>query len=324
MTSSTSVTRILAFDFDLCVCDGEGFFELFTQLLDIYEFTRLHSLSDRGGLTLTNSDIPDSFVTCVEKTYKQLVLEAVAATKKKELFLFRPGLEVAFQAAQQMKKQGNIQYIMFYSNNTCPEFLSFVELIVRLSFPALFSPKMPVVELVFTANTSSRMRVEYAPANQPNAREKSKRGIITCLEDLNLPVSVNPEILFFDDMLHPGFGTSLKLVPEYHALHSAEQIYNVFFGTLEKTGFYSNGQLAPKWRNLKVQNGLMKNSASAFKSFLQGRDLPATFDPIMVENEKAISNQMAKEIYSFCQFNPPSVTTSSRRRRRKTRTNKNS
>ena len=78
-----SPTRILAFDFDLCVCDGEGFFELFTQLLDIYEFCQQRrSITDKhtGGL-------PEDFMEMVEKAYKTLALDAAAASKKKELFL---------------------------------------------------------------------------------------------------------------------------------------------------------------------------------------------------------------------------------------------
>ena len=73
-----SPTRILAFDFDLCVCDGEGFFELFTQLLDIYEFCQQRrNMTDKhtGGL-------PEDFMEMVEKAYKTLALDAAAASKR--------------------------------------------------------------------------------------------------------------------------------------------------------------------------------------------------------------------------------------------------
>ena len=240
-----SPTRILAFDFDLCVCDGEGFFELFTQLLDIYEFCQQRRISDKHMVSL-----PEDFVEVVEKAYKTLALEVAAASKKKELFLFRPGMENVFRTAQLMKSQGHLNYIMFYSNNSCPEFLSFMELVIRLSNLNMFSVKKPVVELVFTANTASRMKVEHAPANQPNAREKTVRGILQCLEDLDLPVTRHPEILFFDDMRHMGLGSALKIVPEYNALHTSKQIHDVFFGTLEKTGLFIGGELRPEWQRL--------------------------------------------------------------------------
>ena len=293
-----SPTRILAFDFDLCVCDGEGFFELFTQLLDIYEFCQQRrSITDKhtGGL-------PEDFMEMVEKAYKTLALDAAAASKKKELFLFRPGMENVFRTAQLMKSQGHLNYIMFYSNNSCPEFLSFVELVIRLSNLNMFSVKKPVVELVFTAHTASRMKVERAPAGQPNAREKTTRGIIQCLEDLDLPVSRHPEILFFDDMRHMGLGSALKIVPEYSALHTSQQIHDVFFGCLEKTGLFIGGELRPEWQRLGIQNSLMKNSASAFKDWLDEKDLPKqplTTGPDFEKNLK-VSDAMIAEIYTFC------------------------
>ena len=294
-----SPTRILAFDFDLCVCDGEGFFELFTQLLDIYEFCQQRrSITDKH----TASHLPEDFMEMVEKAYKTLALDAAAASKKKELFLFRPGMENVFRTAQLMKSQGHLNYIMFYSNNSCPEFLSFVELVIRLSNLNMFSVKKPVVELVFTAHTASRMKVERAPAGQPNAREKTTRGIIQCLEDLDLPVSRHPEILFFDDMRHMGLGSALKIVPEYSALHTSQQIHDVFFGCLEKTGLFIGGELRPEWQRLGIQNSLMKNSASVFKDWLDEKDLPKqpmSSGPDFEKNLK-VSDAMIAEIYTFC------------------------
>jgi hypothetical protein len=279
------LTRILAFDFDLCVCDGEGFFELFIQLLEIYELTRLQSKT-LGGFSET-----------IERTYKLLASECASATKAGNLALFRPGIENVFRVAQQMKKQGLIQYILFYSNNSCPEFLSFVELVIRLTFPVFFSPRKPVVELVFTANSSSRMRVEYAPANQPNAREKTKKGVLTCLEDLDLPVTEPSELLFFDDMTFKGLGDSLRLVPEYHALHTAKQIYEVFLNTFEKSGFFVNGSLARKWIPLGFNHSLMKLNRNS--DLLRNR----VFQPssqYLIEKEKKICSEIVAEIYKFC------------------------
>jgi hypothetical protein len=287
-------TRILAFDFDQCVCDGEGFFELFTQLLDIYQFC--HMNKHTGSL-------PVGFVEAVERAYQILALEAGTASKKKELFLFRPGMENVFRTAQLMKSQGHLHYIMFYSNNTCPEFLSFVELVVRLANLNMFSVKKPVIELVFTANTASRMKVEHAPAGQPNAREKTVRGILQCLEDLDLPITSSPEILFFDDLKHTGLGTTLKMVPEYKALHTAQQVHDVFFGCLEKAGLFIGGELRPEWQKLGIANSLMKNSAPAFKEWLLEKDL-LTFpvlkdDPVLQKNIK-VSEAMVTEIHTFC------------------------
>ena len=287
-------TRILAFDFDQCICDGEGFFELFTQLLDIYQFC--HMNKHTGSL-------PMGFVDAVELAYKSLALEAGAASKKKELYLFRPGMENVFRTAQLMKSQGHLQYIMFYSNNTCPEFLSFVELVVRLANLNMFSVRKPVIELVFTANTASRMKVERAPAGQPNAREKTIRGILQCLEDLDLPFTGSPEILFFDDLKHTGLGTTLKMVPEYRALNTAQQIYDVFFSCLEKAGLFIDGELRPEWQKLGIANSLMKNRASVFKDWLLEKDLPtlpvSKDDPAMIKNLK-VSEMMITEIHTFC------------------------
>lgn len=287
-------TRILAFDFDQCVCDGEGFFELFTQLLDIYQFCHINKH--------TGQSLPAEFVEAVEKAYKTMALEAATASKKKELFLFRPGMENVFRTAQLMKSQGRIHYIMFYSNNSCPEFLSFLELVIRLANLNMFSVKKPVVELVFTANTASRMKVERAPAGQPNAREKTVRGILQCLEDLDLPFTA-PEILFFDDLKHTGLGSSLKMVPEYKALHTGQQIHDVFFGCLEKAGLFIGGELRPEWQKLGISNSLMKNPAQVFKDWLiTNKDLPAK--PINVgptyEKEIKVSEMMSSEIYTFC------------------------
>ena len=288
-------TRILAFDFDLCVCDGAGFFELFTQLLDIYQYCHINKHTGR--------DLPDGFVEAVEKAYKMLALETSAASKKKELFLFRPGMENVFRTAQLMKSQGRLDYIMFYSNNSCPEFLSFVELVIRLANLNMFSVKKPVVELVFTANTASRMKVERTPAGQPNAREKTVRGILQCLEDLDLPFSSSPEILFFDDMKHTGLGSALKIVPEYKALHTGQQIYDVFFGCLEKVGLFVGGELRPEWQKLGISNSLMKNSAAVFKDWLlSDKDLPthAIIDGPLYEKEIKVSDIMISEIHTFC------------------------
>jgi hypothetical protein len=288
-------TRILAFDFDQCVCDGEGFFELFTQLLDIYQFCHINKHTDIV--------LPAGFVEAVEKAYTTLALEAAAASKNKELFLFRPGMENVFRTAQLMKSQGRIQYVMFYSNNSCPEFLSFSELVIRLANLNMFSVKKPVIELVFTANTASRMKVERAPAGQPNSREKTVRGILQCLEDLDLPFSDKPEILFFDDLKHNGLGTTLKMVPEYKTLHTGQQIYDVFFGCLEKAGLFIGGELRPEWQKLGISNSLMKNPASVFKDWLlSDKDLPTA--PInagpVYEKEIKVSEMMSSEIYTFC------------------------
>jgi len=292
-----SPTRILAFDFDLCVCDGEGFFELFTQLLDIHQFCHMNKHTEKG-----QNALPKEFVEAVENSYKCLAIEAGNASKKKELFLFRPGMEQVFRTAQLMKSQGHLDYIMFYSNNSCPEFLSFVELVIRLANLNMFSVKKPVVELVFTANTASRMKVEHAPAGQPNAREKTKRGVLQCLEDLDLPVSRHPEILFFDDMKHIGLGSSLKIVPQYFALHTAKQIADVFFGTLEKTGLFIGGELRPEWQRLGIKNSLMKNTAAIFKDWLLEKHLPkaaAIEGPDFDKNIK-VSDAMISEIHTFC------------------------
>jgi hypothetical protein len=288
-------TRILAFDFDLCVCDGEGFFELFTQLLDIYQYCHINKHTGQG--------LPTGFVEAVEKAYKMLALDVAAASKKKELFLFRPGMENVFRTAQLMKSQGRLDYIMFYSNNSCPEFLSFVELVIRLANLNMFSVKKPVVELVFTANTASRMKVERAPAGQPNAREKTVRGILQCLEDLDLPFTASPEILFFDDMKHIGLGSALKMVPAYKALHTGQQIHDVFFATMEKAGLFIGGELRPEWQKLGISNSLMKNTALVFKDWLLGnKDLLAHTirDGPIYEKEIKVSDSMISEIYTFC------------------------
>lgn len=288
------LTRILAFDFDLCVCDGEGFFELFIQLLEIYELSRLQNK--------TVDQMLGGFNETVERTYKLLASECASASKAGNLALFRPGIENVFRVAQQMKKQGLIQYIIFYSNNSCPEFLSFVELVIRLTFPAIFSPRKPVVELVFTANTSSRMRVEYAPTNQPNAREKTKKGVLACLEDLDLPVTEPSELLFFEDTPFKGLGDSLRLVPEYHALHTPKQIHEVFFNTLEKSGFFANGSLARKWIPIRgtINNSLMKQNSKYFMDWLRNRIFQSS-SPFLIEKEKKICSEMVAEIYKFCQ-----------------------
>jgi len=270
---------------------------LFTQLLDIHQFCHMNKHTEKG-----QNALPKEFVEAVENSYKCLAIEAGNASKKKELFLFRPGMEQVFRTAQLMKSQGHLDYIMFYSNNSCPEFLSFVELVIRLANLNMFSVKKPVVELVFTANTASRMKVEHAPAGQPNAREKTKRGVLQCLEDLDLPVSRHPEILFFDDMKHIGLGSSLKIVPQYFALHTAKQIADVFFGTLEKTGLFIGGELRPEWQRLGIKNSLMKNTAAIFKDWLLEKHLPkaaAIEGPDFDKNIK-VSDAMISEIHTFC------------------------
>jgi hypothetical protein len=281
---------------------------LFTQLLDIYQFCHINKHT--GGL-------PDGFVEAVEKAYKILALDVAAASKKKELSLFRPGMENVFRTAQLMKSQGRLDYIMFYSNNSCPEFLSFVELVIRLANLNMFSVKKPVVELVFTANTASRMKVERAPTGQPNAREKTVRGILQCLEDLDLPFSSSPEILFFDDMKHTGLGSALKMVPEYKALHTGQQIYDVFFGTLEKVGLFVGGELRPEWQKLGISNSLMKNSAAVFKDWLlTNKDFgaDAIIDGPIYEKEIKVSDTMISEIYTFCGVNGINKKKSRKRR----------
>jgi hypothetical protein len=298
MSESLMSTRILAFDFDLCVCDGEGFFELFLQLLDIYEYTR-RSITDKG-----KGYLPERFVDAVEKAYKSLAIDVASAVEKGECFLYRPGIENVFHAAQRMKKLGHIHYIMFYSNNSCPEFLSFVELVIRLANRKMgFSPSKPVVELVFTANTASRMRVEYAPANAPNARHKTRLGILTCLDDLDLPFNKDQtEILFFDDMKHADLGSSLKIVPAYHALHTGKQIGDLFVRCLERAGLFKDGVLLEEWANLNLHNSLMKQPFSAFRDWLGTKDLPARLDEGKIKKEEAICQLMVNEIHTFCGF----------------------
>jgi hypothetical protein len=288
-------TRILAFDFDLCVCDGTGLFDLFTQLLDIYQFIQLNKNTSQNQKALD-----PNLIAAVENAYQSLAFDVAAAIKKGELWLTRPGIPHTFDVAQRMRQKGFLDYIMFYSNNSCPEFLSFVEAVIRLSNLNLFSTKKPVVSLIFTAETSSRMKVERAPQGMPNAREKTRNGIIQCLEDLDLPVSKSPDILFFDDMLHKGLGLSLKQVEPYYTLSTADQIHKVFFDSMEKSGLYKNGALKTEWQNLGIKNSLMKHTAADFKDWLYTQKLPTEFNSDQFAKEKIISDKMATEIYEFC------------------------
>jgi hypothetical protein len=120
---------------------------------------------------------------------------------------------------------------------------------------------------------------------------------------LDLPFTGSPEILFFDDLKHMGLGTTLKMVPEYRALHTPQQIYDVFFGTLEKAGLFIGGELRPEWQKLGIANSLMKNSAAVFQNWLLEKDLPtlpvSKDDPAMIKNLK-VSEMMVAEIYTFC------------------------
>ena len=92
-------------------------------------------------------------------------------------------------------------------------------------------------------------------------------------------------------------------MPEYKALHTAQQIYDVFFGCLEKAGLFISGELRPEWQKLGISNSLMKNPALIFKNWLMEKDLPALpvlkDDPDMIKNIK-VSEMMVAEIYTFC------------------------
>jgi hypothetical protein len=303
-------TRILAFDFDLCVCDGTGLFELFIQLLDIYQFTQLYK-ADQDQMS---NPLPADFINAVEKAYTSLAFDVAAAIKNQELWLVRPGMEQVFDVAQRMRQKGYLDYIMFYSNNSVPEFLSFVELVIRLANLNRFSTKKPVVSLIFTAETSSRMKVERAPVGHPNAREKTKMGILQCLEDLDLPVSKSPEILFFDDMNHKGLGHSLKQVEPYYTLSTAEQVHKVFFDSMEKSGLYKKGALRTEWQQLGIKNSLMKHTAVDFMDWIKNLKMPLLFDGSQLIKEKSISDRMATEIYEFCGVQAVNKSKSRKRR----------
>ena len=98
-------TRILAFDFDLCVCDGEGFFELFTQLLDIYEFCQQRrSITDKhtgglptasdyrpsGGGRSTPLSLPEDFMEMVERHIRPWHLTPPLLPRRRNCFYSVP------------------------------------------------------------------------------------------------------------------------------------------------------------------------------------------------------------------------------------------
>jgi hypothetical protein len=103
-------------------------------------------------------------------------------------------------------------------------------------------------------------------------------------------------------MKHADLGSSLKIVPAYHALHTGKQIGDVFVRCLERAGLFKDGVLLEEWANLNLHNSLMKQPFSAFRDWLGTKDLPARLDEGKIKKEEAICQLMVNEIHTFCGF----------------------